>query len=211
MEDTKHLKHTQRRSRWHSHRLIDEVTLNNKHIYKKGRNNIKLTLTKTFKNIYFTQNNPSDGHSLKHSLHIESVTYKTITTFIHEQSKHKSEFATKKGLWPFLPPMGQITEEEQRQTKQVHAQYACHAKIYVSWSSSIRFQCSGWVVISNKPALLLSLIPVSPCKHGGRWAVKVSLMHMQTGRRTGKEGMGKEGNNRVGEREKKGSKRRRGI
>lgn len=139
MEDTKHWKHTQRRSHWHSHRLIDEVTLNNKHIYKKGRNNIKLTLTKTFKNIYFTQNNPSDGHSLKHSLHIESVTYKTITTFIHEQSKHKSEFATKKGLWPFLPPMGQITEEEQRQTKQVHAQYACHAKIYVSWSSSIRF------------------------------------------------------------------------
>ena len=65
----------------------------------------------THRDIKNTQNNPPDGHSL----HIESVTYKTTTTFIHEQSKHKSEF-TKKGLRPFLPPMGQITEEEQRQT-----------------------------------------------------------------------------------------------
>lgn len=33
--------------------------------------------------------------------------------------------------------------------------------------------------------------------------MKVSLVHMQTGRRAGKEGMGKEGNDRVGKKEKR--------
>lgn len=59
--------------------------------------------------MYFTQNTPSDGHSL----HRESVTYKTTTTFIHEQCKHKSEFTKKKVCGLFSPPMGRITEEEQ--------------------------------------------------------------------------------------------------
>lgn len=90
-----------------------------------------------------------------------SVTFKTTTTFIHEQSKQ-----IKKGLWPFFPFFLTSHHWEGTETDCRVTQYAYHAKTYVCWLSSIICQCS----VIYKPALPLPLIPVSSCKHKGESA-----------------------------------------
>lgn len=96
-QNTYNLKHIYRHSHIHSHRKIDDLnctisalTILNWPLYNTDKD-IK---TYCVFHTYIT-------HQMD-TVYVESVTYKTTTTFIHEQSRHKS--VDKKGLCAFFTP-----------------------------------------------------------------------------------------------------------
>lgn len=70
---------------------------------------------------------------------VTSMTYKTTTTFIHEQSKLKSNF-TKKGIWALFraTPRDRQPAGRNRERRAIHV--ACHAEINACLSATWRYE-----------------------------------------------------------------------